>query len=178
MEGRVLVLNQNYEPLHICDWQRAVALVYTGKAITVEHDGVMLRSPTREMPMPSVVRLHDYVLRPLPEMKLSRRAILARDDQRCQYCGNRARDLTIDHVIPRERGGPHTWENLVTCCRKCNNKKGNRAPREVGMKLLKRPRRPRFIPYLSFATFRAALRNEAWRDYLEPFAPQLLDGSF
>jgi 5-methylcytosine-specific restriction endonuclease McrA len=178
MDGRVLVLNQNYEPLHICDWQRAVTLVYTGKAIAVEYDGVMLRSPTFEMRMPSVVRLHEYVFRPLPDVKISRRALLARDDHRCQYCGDRDRELTIDHVIPRERGGPHTWENLVACCRKCNNKKGNRTPREASMKLIKRPRRPRFIPYLSFATFRSALRNDAWRDYLEPFAPQLIDGSF
>ncbi len=178
MDGRVLVLNQNYEPLHICNWQRAVTLVYAGKATTVEVDGQILRSPTTEMRLPTVVRLYDYVSRPLPEIKLSRRAILARDDHRCQYCGARTHDLTIDHVIPRERGGAHTWDNLVASCRKCNNKKGNRTPREATLKLLKRPRRPRFIPYLSFATFRAAIRNEAWRDYLEPYAPQLLDGSF
>ncbi len=178
MDGRVLVLNQNYEPLHICNWQRAVALIYTGKALSVEDDSAMLRSPRQEIRMPSVVRLYDYISRPLPEMKLSRRAILARDDHKCQYCGKSARDLTIDHVIPREQNGHHSWENLVTCCRNCNNKKGNRMPRQAGMKLIKRPRRPRFIPYLSFATFRAALRNEAWRDYLEPFAPQLLDDSY
>jgi 5-methylcytosine-specific restriction endonuclease McrA len=178
MDGRVLVLNQNYEPLHICNWQRAITLVYAGKATTVEADGRLLRSPTIEMRLPTVVRLYDYVSRPLPEIKLSRRAILARDDHRCQYCGARTRDLTIDHVIPRERGGAHTWENLVASCRKCNNKKGNHTPREANLKLLKRPRRPRFIPYLSFATFRAAIRNDTWRDYLEPFAPQLLDGSF
>lgn len=178
MDGRVLVLNQNYEPLHICDWQRAVTLVYTGKAHAVENNGKLLRSPTTEIRLPSVVRLRDYISRPLPTVKLSRRAILARDDHRCQYCGSHERDLTIDHVIPRERGGPHTWENLATSCRRCNNKKGSRTPREAGMKLFSRPRRPRFIPYLNFATFRAALRNEAWRDYLEPFAPQLLDDSF
>ncbi len=174
MSGRVLVLNQNYEPLNVCGWQRAVSMVYVGKAIVVENDSEVLHSPSMEMPLPTVVKLAYHVKRPLPRLKLSRQNLLARDKHACQYCGRRSKDLTIDHVIPRERGGAHSWENLVACCIRCNNKKSNRTPREAGMTLIKLPKRPKFIPYLSYATFTAALKQHAWRDYLEPFAPHLL----
>lgn len=176
MPGQVLVLNQNYEPLNVTTWRRAITLVVLGKATVVEEDSQYITTPTRVFRMPSVVRLSYLVRRPLPELRLSRRAILVRDNYTCQYCGKQARDLTIDHVIPRERGGAHTWDNLVACCQRCNLKKGNRTPQQAGMKLLRKPQRPRFIPYLSYSTFRAALQNRQWRDYLEPFAPQLLDG--
>lgn len=172
--GRVLVLNQNYEPLNLCSWQRAVVLLYLGKAIAVEQDSRLLRSPSVTMHMPVVVRLSEHVKRPLPQIKLSRSSLMARDNYTCQYCGKRSKYLTVDHVIPRETGGKHAWENVVACCIECNNKKGNRTPREAGVTLLRTPQRPRFIPFLSFSTFRRALRNEVWRDYLEPFAPHLL----
>lgn len=173
-KGRVLVLNQNFEPLNVCSWERAISLIYVGKATAVEYDGQVLRSVTRRMRLPTVVRLNYHVRRPLPEVKISRGSIMARDGFTCQYCGQHAKDLTLDHVQPRERGGGHTWENLVACCRGCNNKKGNRAPHEVGLALLAPPRRPRFIPYLSYATFTAALKDRTWRQYLAPFAPHLI----
>lgn len=175
MAGQVLVLNQNYEPLNVTTWRRAMSLVVVGKAKVVEEDSEYITTPTRRYRMPSVVRLNYLVRRPLPELKLSRRGILARDGFRCQYCGRESRTLTIDHVIPREQGGLHTWENLVACCPECNHKKGNRTPEQVNLKLLRRPQKPRLIPYLSYSTFRAALSNAKWRDYLEPFAPHLLD---
>jgi len=174
IKGRVLVLNQNFEPLNVCSWQRAIALICVGKAIAIEHDGRMLRAATTQMRLPTVVRLNYHVRRPLPEIKISRSSIMARDAYTCQYCGKHGKDLTLDHIQPKERGGGHTWENLVACCTTCNNKKGNRAPHEVGMALRTQPRRPRFIPYLSYATFTAALKHAKWRDYLEPFAPHLL----
>ncbi|MEA3401375.1 MAG: HNH endonuclease [Armatimonadota bacterium] len=174
MDGQVLVLNQNYEPLSVCGWQRAVSMVYVGKAIVVEEGSRVLHSPSTEMNMPTVVKLSYQVKRPIPKLKMSRQNVLARDRHTCQYCGRRSKSLTIDHVIPRERGGTHTWENVVACCSDCNNKKKNRTPREAGMRLIRRPRRPKFIPYLSYATFRAAVKNPAWRYYLEPFAPHLV----
>jgi len=173
-DGRVLVLNQNYEPLNVTTWQRAVALLYLGKAVAIESDGQPIRSATEEFAMPHVVRLSYHVRRPMPEVRISRSAIMARDGHRCQYCGQRGKNMTLDHVVPRQRMGGHTWENLVACCTECNNKKGNCTPQEAGMELLSQPRRPRFIPYLSYATFRAALKNRVWRDYLEPFAPHLV----
>jgi len=175
MKGQVLVLNQNYEPLNVCSWRRAVALMCLGKAIALEHGSQVVRSSRDEMLLPTVVRLAYPIRRPLPELKLSRRAILARDGHTCQYCGHVARDLTIDHVIPRDRSGQATWDNLVACCLKCNNLKGNKTPREANMRLIHKPRRPRFIPYLSYATFTAAAKNPHWRDYLEPFAPHLVE---
>jgi 5-methylcytosine-specific restriction endonuclease McrA len=173
-DGQVLVLNRNYEPLNLCSWRRAVVLVYLGKAVPLEDEGGQFHAATAAMTLPSVVRLGDQIRRPLPEVKLSRPALMARDEHTCQYCGKPSKHLTVDHVIPRHLGGRHTWENVVACCIECNNRKGNRTPREVGMTLLRTPQRPRFIPYLSFSAFRRALRNETWRGYLEPFAPHLL----
>lgn len=175
MKGQVLVLNQNYEPLNVCSWRRAVALLCLGKAVALAHDEQVVRGPSSELQLPSVVRLASPIRRPLPELKLSRRAILARDGNTCQYCGHSGRDLTIDHVVPRHKGGPASWDNLVACCMKCNNKKGSKTPREANMMLLRKPRRPRFIPYLSFATFTAAAKNPHWKEYLEPFAPHLIE---
>lgn len=173
-DSQVLVLNRNYEPLNLCSWRRAVVLVYLGKAVPLEHDSLTVHAATTAVRLPSVVRLADQIRRPLPEVKLSRPALMARDEHTCQYCGKPGKHLTVDHVIPRHLGGRHTWENVVACCIECNNRKGNRTPREVGMTLLRTPQRPRFIPYLSFSAFRRALRNETWRTYLEPFAPHLL----
>lgn len=175
MGGHVLVLNQNYEPLNITSWRRAMSLIVVGKATVIEEDSDFITTPSRRYRMPSVVRLSHLIRRPLPELKLSRRGILTRDRFACQYCGKESKTLTIDHVVPRERGGAHTWENLVACCSECNHKKGNRTPEESHMALRHAPQRPRLIPYLSYSTFRAAVREEQWRDYLEPFAPHLLE---
>jgi 5-methylcytosine-specific restriction endonuclease McrA len=93
---------------------------------------------------------------------------LARDLYTCQYCGSR-KDLTLDHVVPRWCGGPHTWENLVTCCRKCNLKKGDKTPQQANMKLKKVPRRPHFVPYLSLPKYMKAMQNDEWAFYLPVF---------
>jgi len=175
MNGQVLVLNQNYEPLNVCSWRRAVSLLCLGKVVALEHESQIVRSPSEEFRLPTVVRLAYPIRRPLPELNRSRRTGLARDAQTCQYCGHASRDLTIDHVVPRRKGGGSTWDNLVACCAKCNNLKADKTPREADMALLHKPRRPRCIPYLSFATFTAAAKNPGWRDYLEPFAPHLMD---
>ncbi len=174
MTGRVLVLNQNYEPLNVCSWQRAISLVFLGKAVPLAHDGKTVRATASEFRLPTVVRLSYHVRRPLPEVRISRSSIMARDSYTCQYCGHKGKTLTLDHVLPRDRGGRHTWENVVACCTTCNNLKGNRTPSEAGMRLLAPPRRPRFIPYLNYPTFTAALKQPQWRDYLEPFAPHLI----
>jgi 5-methylcytosine-specific restriction endonuclease McrA len=112
--------------------------------------------------------LRQHVRRPLPQLRLSRRSIFARDDYQCQYCGITGRDLTIDHIVPKRMGGPATWENLVTCCRRCNSKKGDKELRHCGMRLKREPRRPRFVPYISLAKYVAGQKNEVWRTYLPP----------
>jgi 5-methylcytosine-specific restriction endonuclease McrA len=147
-ERAVLVLNENYEPLHICTARRAVVLVDRGKAEVLEHDdGLSLRSSRSAYPVPSVIRLVYMIRRPRPHRKLTRKEIFARDRYTCQYCGAEARDLTIDHVTPRIRGGRHTWDNLVSACRPCNHRKGGRTPEEARMRLARPPEAPRSTPY-------------------------------
>ena len=143
MDTAVLVLNQNYEPLHICNARRALVLVLGGKAeVLQEESDVHLRTSTRAYTMPSVVRMVYLVRRPRPRVKLTRREIFLRDHYTCQYCGRSAHDLTIDHVMPKSRGGMHTWENLVSACKECNHHKGGHTPEEARMRLRRAPFEP------------------------------------
>lgn len=167
--GSVLVLNQNYEPLNICNVRRAMILLWLGKAEVVKTDSAVFHTIAQTFEVPSVVRLSYFVKRPVPQLKLSRKSILARDDHTCQYCGFRGSNLTLDHVVPKHRGGATDWHNLVCCCLPCNNKKGNRTPQEAGMKLRRQPKKPRYVPYISFSRFVTAARHEAWREFLQPY---------
>lgn len=139
---RVLVLNQNYEPLNICHFRRAYVLVSKGKAEVLEPHELGIMTFGGVLTRPSVVRLKYYVRRPLPTIKLTRREVFARDDHICQYCGRHYPDLTIDHVTPRRLGGRRRWENLVSACRPCNRIKGGRTLREARMRLIRPPGRP------------------------------------
>lgn len=144
----VLVLNQNYEPLNVCNAGRAVVLVDRGKAEVLERaDGAMLHTPSRLIPLPSVIRLVYLIRRPRPQRKLTRKELFLRDRYVCQYCGRESRELTIDHVFPRARGGRHSWDNLVSACRSCNHRKAGRTPEEARMLLLKKPEAPRTSSY-------------------------------
>jgi 5-methylcytosine-specific restriction endonuclease McrA len=137
--SKVLVLNASYEPLNITGWRRAVILMLKGKAEQVEHNGKYLY---RDFPLPTVIRLRHYVNVPYREIPLTRRNILNRDNHACQYCGYKGDELTLDHVIPRSRGGVDSWENLITACMRCNVKKGSRTPKEANLHLNTQPRRP------------------------------------
>ncbi len=169
-DRQVLVLNNDYEPLNVCNVRRAVVLVLLGKAEVLHADGIALHTADKVIQVPSVVKLRYHVKRPLPELKLTRRTIFARDDYTCQYCGYRGKDLTVDHVIPRRLGGSDDWENLVTCCRKCNLKKGDKPLHQTGMTLLRQPRRPRYVPYISLSKYIEGTKNEVWRNYLPFFS--------
>ena len=170
MNQEVLVLNSDYEPLNVCNVRRAIVLVYLGKADILHADDDHEARTTEDMFItPSVVKLRSHVKRPLPELKLSRRTIFARDNYTCQYCGSTTKDLTIDHVIPKRAGGPATWDNLVTCCRRCNIKKSDKLAHQVGMKLCRPPRRPRYTPYISLTKYLLGRKNHVWRDYLPTF---------
>ena len=166
MNGEVLVLNSDYEPLNICNIRRAIGLIHLGKADVLHAEDVSIQSLAGGLPRPSVVRLKYHVKRPTPQLRLSRRSIFARDHFTCQYCGLVGKELTLDHVIPRRNGGPSTWENLVTCCRKCNTKKGDRSLQQSGMHLRKVPRRPRYVPFISLIKYLDGKRNDIWKDYL------------
>lgn len=164
----VLLLNANYEPLNVCNIRRAVSLIMLGKAEVIQDTGKQVSTSCGSLDVPSVVRMRYQVRRPIPRLRLSRHSILARDNYQCQYCGSH-KDLTIDHVIPRWVGGPQTWENLVTCCRKCNLKKADKTPVQAGMKLKKQPKRPHYVPYLSLQKYLRAIAREDWSFFLPVF---------
>ena len=180
MGHEVLVLNNDYEPLNVCNLRRAVVLVYLGKAEVLHTNSKVIRTLSGSFDSPSVVKLRYHVKRPIPELRLSRRSILACDNYTCQYCGQQSRDLTMDHVAPKRLGGKSTWENLVCCCRKCNTKKGDKTLVQANMILQKQPRRPRYVPFVSLTKYLDGARNEVWRDYLPifrdiPTPPEKLD---
>ena len=168
MQTPVLVLNASYEPINICGARRALVLVLKGIARTEEEQGSVLHSHRMRMQMPSVIRLLEYRRIPHQTRALSRKNILLRDRNTCQYCQDvlTAADLTLDHVVPRSRGGLSTWENLVACCRDCNRRKGSHMLHELhDMKLLREPR-----PF-SLHTSRHIMRmigsaDANWRKYL------------
>ncbi len=139
---RALVLNATFEPLGIVSSRRAVLLVLDTKAELVHTTERVFRAEHLSVPEPSVVRLVRYVQIPRHyRVAVNRRTVFARDGSRCQYCGSAAENL--DHVIPRSKGGPHTWENVVAACRRCNTRKEDRLPHEVGMVLRSTPVAPR-----------------------------------
>ena len=164
----VLVLNASYEPINICGARRALVLVLKGVARTEEEHGMALHAQRTRITMPSVIRLLEYRRIPHQTRALSRKNILLRDRNTCQYCGETMQpsELTLDHVVPRSRGGNSTWENLVACCHGCNRRKGNRLLNEIDdMRLLREPR-----PF-SLHTSRQIMRmlgrsDDRWRKYL------------
>ena len=163
----VLVLNATYEPISITVVRRAIVLVFKGVANTEEENGNFLRAASIAIRMPSVIRLTKFHRIPYQARALSRKTVLMRDRYTCQFCGETfpSSELTLDHVIPRARGGHTDWDNLVACCHNCNNLKGDRLPEEAGLRLL-RPPRP-FTLHTSRQLMRLMGRSDAkWRKYL------------
>ena len=149
---QVLVLNASYEPLNVTTVRRAHVLVFKGKAEVIERARTGLRSATTTYPWPHVIRLVQYVrVPPAVQRKISRRALFARDGWRCVYCGTSGGRLTLDHVMPRSRGGESSWENVVTSCAPCNLRKGDRLLEEVMMVLRLKPRAPAPVLFIRHA---------------------------
>jgi 5-methylcytosine-specific restriction endonuclease McrA len=161
--SKVLVLNASFEPLNITSWRRAIVLLLKEKAEHVEDQGRVLRSGITQ---PTVIRLRHYVNIPYREIPLTRRNILHRDSHTCQYCGYSGDDLTLDHIIPKSRGGLDTWDNIITACTRCNVKKGSRTPKEAGLFLRSTARRP--YSSLHFEVSRQVNNgnHEEWRKYV------------
>lgn len=162
----VLVLNASYEPLNIVSVQRAIVLLLKEKAELVEAAQAKIRAERMALDLPLVIRLVTYV--PIPRrlpLPLSRRTVLARDMYTCQYCGGQPgrTELTVDHIMPRSRGGTTHWENVVAACGPCNRRKGNRTPEEAQMKLLNPPSRPRFVAIVMLGESHS---HEVWQKYL------------
>jgi 5-methylcytosine-specific restriction endonuclease McrA len=160
----VLVLNASYEPLNVCSTRRAHVLVWKGKAEVVERLEEPLRTATNTYVRPHVIRLVSYVRVPQSvKRRISRRALFARDGWRCAYCGDSSSRLTLDHVVPRSRGGDSVWENVVTACAACNLRKADRLLEETHMRLLRAPRAPAPVLFISLALHAVP---ETWRQYL------------
>ncbi len=167
MQEPVLVLNATFEPINVTAVRRAMVLMLKGVAQVEELNHAEVHSPSKTLKVPSVIRLIAYRHIPQQSRALSRKNILLRDRNTCQFCGQAlpSSELTLDHVMPRSRGGRSSWENLVACCYQCNNNKGDRTPEEAGLKLQKRPR-----PF-TLHTSRQLMRlighkDEKWRKYL------------
>jgi 5-methylcytosine-specific restriction endonuclease McrA len=167
MQAPVLVLNATFEPINVTAVRRALVLMLKGVAQAEETQASEVHSTSRAVSVPSVIRLLSYRHIPQQSRALSRKNILLRDRNTCQFCGRAlpASELTLDHVMPRSRGGHSSWENLVACCYQCNNRKGDRTPEEAGLQLARRPR-----PF-TLHTSRQLMRlighqDEKWRKYL------------
>ncbi len=193
LDASVLALNKLYLAVHVITARRAVRLLYKdlaevvtldeGRYQTYDFDGWREASAARArakgpdddfiravrfvLQVPRVVRLLDYDRLPKPKVKFNRRNILARDGHRCQYCGRRfvTAKLSLDHVLPRCRGGQATWENIVCACLGCNLRKGGRTPREADMRLLKEPVRPRTSPTLGLKL--SHRKYQSWKTFLD-----------
>jgi 5-methylcytosine-specific restriction endonuclease McrA len=157
-----LVLNLDYQAIALCEPERALVLVLEGKAeLIAPVDGRYFRSVRQRFPVPSVIRLRRYLQLPFQRVALTRHNVFRRDGFRCAYCGS-VHDLSLDHVLPRAQGGKTHWKNLVTACRPCNSRKGDRTPEEAGLELPVQPFRPSFIMFLTGTRD----LQPAWKPYL------------
>jgi 5-methylcytosine-specific restriction endonuclease McrA len=163
--GRVLVLNASYEPINVCTVRRAAVLVLKERAEILECSEWSLHAESMTLPRPTVIRLVTYVRIPRDahRRKITRRAVFARDRWTCQYCGSERSNLTVDHVIPRSKGGTSGWDNIVTCCAPCNRRKGDRLPRQADMIPHRAPKAPSPTVFIHVATPRIPA---AWERYL------------
>ena len=161
---QVLVLNASYEPLNITSWRRATVLMLKGKAESLEENPDLQIRHDRNLP--TVIRLKYFIKVPFRDIPLSRKNILQRDNNSCQYCGYIGKELSIDHIIPRSRGGDDSWENVTTACLSCNVIKGNRTPEEANMPLRTNPHKP--LNNLSFEATRQinSGKHKEWGKYL------------
>jgi len=164
MQEPVLVLNANFEPIHVCSTRRALGLILDGKASLILNGRGYIHTISQTLPRPSIIRLENQVHRPRPRVKLTRREIFRRDNYTCQYCGRHDVALTVDHVIPRHMGGQHMWTNLVAACSACNHRKGGRKVEEVHMRLAHIPQEPPASAVYIFG--RHLSENGEWEPYI------------
>ena len=167
METRVLELTPWYSPHKIIHWHDAIRLIYEEKVDVVAEYEEIISSPSISMHMPAVIRLKKTIGNYKRGVKFSRDNLFTRDNYQCQYCGVRGSkgDLTFDHVLPRHQGGKTVWNNIVTACRPCNQKKKNRTPEEAGMKLLGSVYKPKALPMMPLIVDRQKA-HELWVPWL------------
>jgi len=164
LSSPVLVLNANFEPIHVCNMRRAIGLIMDEKAMLVLNGRGYIRTVRTQVPCPSIIRLSKMIKRPHPIVKLNKQEVFRRDNYKCQYCGQHPHHPTVDHIIPRHMGGSHTWENLVTACPNCNHRKGGRTVEQAGMRLLKSPVHPPASAHYIFSRY--LQNNEEWVEFV------------
>ena len=163
MDQKVLILNQDFTALALCSLQKAFVLLYLEKAEMVhKSESIILRSISKIYPAPSIIRLQRYVHVPYKGISLSRHNVMRRDQYQCLYCGS-TKNLTLDHLVPKSRGGSSSWTNLATACMRCNTKKGDRTPEEAGLTLKQKPRKPSLTAFLAA---HAGSFDDNWAVYL------------
>jgi 5-methylcytosine-specific restriction endonuclease McrA len=162
-----LLLNASYEPLRLVSWRKAITLVTLGKVEVIEEYDREVHSVSFTIRLPSVIRLIRFVRKKKMPVKFSRQNIYARDNYRCQYCNRKlsGNELTYDHILPRSMGGKTDWTNIVTCCIECNRRKGGRTPEQAGLRLVRPPEKPTWLPILRI-TINLRDAPESWLDYL------------
>jgi len=158
----ILVLNSDYTPLNITTFKRAIILVIKGKAEIIKNDVDVIRTETTHYEKPLIIRLLKYISHKMKNLRINRQRIYKRDNNECVYCGSK-KELTIDHIIPKSRGGKNIWNNLITCCLHCNLKKGDKTPDEAKMPLRFIPKTPSFLSNDSSII-------KIWEDYKSSFA--------
>lgn len=163
LDGRCLVLNQNYEPISITRIRRALCLLYLGKAEAIEVYPHKCHTVSSAYNAPSILRLLHFIHTRKQELPLTKHNILKRDNFTCQYCGKKGPSMTTDHIIPKKANGGDSWENLVCACTECNNNKGNKTPEEAGLKLTRQPKKPHFFFVLNSLD---SIPDEKWKQYL------------
>lgn len=164
---KILILNYSYEPLQFCSAKRGLVMVLSGRAEQIECDGYVVRSPSMSLQVPTVIRVLNLVKRKARKgVSFSKKNILRRDNFTCQYCGDQEYPLTVDHVIPKSRGGKTSWTNVVVACKPCNMKKGSRTAREANMPLSKAPERPNFSFHRLVVPVGPTSHVESWMKYL------------
>ena len=159
---RVLLLNYSYEPIMVVSVRKAIILYILDKIDILEKSNDNIRSLYLTVPIPYVIKLKNYLYVKPRELSLTRRNVIKRDDSMCQYCGSKSKSITIDHIIPKDKGGKDSWDNLVAACKKCNIYKGNYLLHEINMKLLKKPARPSYLLHLQ----KYKGKHSTWDPYL------------
>ena len=168
---KVLTLSNTYEPLGLIPWEKAITLVYSGKVKILSEYTEEIRSPSTRMRIPSVVVFHNSRRNRVKSVRFSRKNVWIRDEGRCQYCANHVsiNDFTLDHVLPKTRGGKTSWTNVVTCCVSCNQRKGDKPLATCGLKLLKPVVKPAILPYIHDVEYYFNFDSkmpESWRFWL------------
>ena len=162
LNNKVLLLNNSYEPISIITAKKAVIMYFLDKVDVVKKSKIVINSIYLKFNIPEVIKLKNYIYIKHSKIPLTRKNILKRDNNTCQYCGKSKSEITIDHVLPKDKGGNDSWNNLVVACKRCNMIKGNYLLKDIDMQLIRKPFEPTKIIYLQ----NVGKNNKSWHPYL------------